>query len=111
MFKVPAQWRELTIVHEATGEPEKVRVRIAGVGSRYKTDDVKKLVGGAADYGCAQYFMGFGWVNAPSPCLYRGRLVSETTFAFLENTFRSRMRQTGEVRYSVDATGVPRFCL
>jgi hypothetical protein len=84
MFKVPAQWRELTIVHEATGEPEKVRVRIAGVGSRYKTDDVKKLVGGAADYLVAHSILwDSAWVNAPSPCLYSGvGWYTETTFRF-----------------------------
>ena len=88
MFKVPAQWRELTIVHEATGEPEKVRVRIAGVGSRYKTDDVKKLVGGAADYLVAHSILwDSAWVNAPSPCLYSGvGWYTETTFRFFWKT-------------------------
>ena len=88
MFKVPAQWRELTIVHEATGEPETVRVRIAGVGSRYKTDDVKQLVGGAADYLVAHSILwDSAWVNAPSPCLYSGvGWYTETTFRFFWKT-------------------------
>eukprot|EP01030_Chromulinospumella_sphaerica_P005960 gene5960-5829_t len=45
MIKVPAQWRELTVIHETTGEPETVKVRIAGFGSAYVTDDVIQLVG------------------------------------------------------------------
>lgn len=49
-FKVPAQWREFSVVHEATGEPETVKVRIAGLGSQYVTEDVVRLVGGVSDY-------------------------------------------------------------
>lgn len=73
MLKVPAQWRELTVIHETTGEPETVKVRIAGIGSRYVTEDVISLVGGGDDYRVAHnQLWGFSWVNAPSPCLYSG---------------------------------------
>lgn len=53
MLKAPAQWRELTVVHETTGEPETVKVRIVGIGSRYVTEDVISLVGGGDDYRAA----------------------------------------------------------
>lgn len=45
-LKVPAQWRELTVRH-VSGHLEKVKVRITGVGSKYVTEDVIKLVGGS----------------------------------------------------------------
>jgi hypothetical protein len=73
MLKVPAQWRELTVHHETTGDPQKVRVRIAGIGSRAVTDDVKELVGGADDYQIAHNRLwGSSWVYAPSPCQNSG---------------------------------------
>ncbi|MHC8331547.1 hypothetical protein [Pseudomonas sp. LB3P25] len=73
MIKVPAMWRELTVFHETTGEPETVKVRIAGLGSNYETDDVIELVGGAENHGVAhQQLWGSRWVNAPAPCLYSG---------------------------------------
>jgi hypothetical protein len=72
-FQVPTQWRELTVYHESTREPETVRVRIVGIGSRYVTEDVMKLVGGADDYRLAHNLLwGSSWVNAPAPCQYSG---------------------------------------
>ncbi|MHA3736447.1 hypothetical protein ACXR0M_12310 [Pseudomonas sp. Eth.TT006] len=72
LFKVPAQWRELSVRHD-TGTTEVVKVRIVGVGSRYVTDDVMQLVGGAADYRVAHNLLwGSSWVNTPPPCLYSG---------------------------------------
>ncbi|MFJ4248611.1 hypothetical protein [Pseudomonas sp. NPDC089741] len=88
MFQAPTQWRELTVYHETTREPEKVRVRIVGVGSQVVTDDVIKLVGGAADYRIAHNLLwGSSWVNAPAPCLYSGvGWYGETTYAFFWKT-------------------------
>jgi hypothetical protein len=81
MLKVPAQWRELTVFHETTREPERVRVRIAGIGSRAVTDDVKQLVGGADDYRIAHNMLwGLSWVNAPSPCQTSGNGFYDTTW-------------------------------
>jgi len=72
-IKVPAQWRDLPVVHETTGESETVRVRIAGIGSLYVTEDVISLVGGGSDYVLAHnQLWGASWVNAPVPCLYSG---------------------------------------
>ncbi|SMQ30980.1 hypothetical protein SAMN04488483_5878 [Pseudomonas helmanticensis] len=95
MFQAPTQWRELTVYHETTREPEKVRVRIVGVGSKVVTDDVINLVGGAADYRIAHNLLwGSSWVNAPAPCLYSGvGWYTHDTYAFfLENPVKHRMR-------------------
>jgi hypothetical protein len=88
MLKAPAQWRELTVYHETTREPEKVRVRIAGIGSQVATDDVMTLVGGAADYRIAHNLLwGLSWVNAPSPCVYSGvGWYTSTTYDFFWQT-------------------------
>ena len=73
MLKVPAQWRDLTVVHDTTGEPEMVKVRIAGIGSTYVTEDVMGLVGEAANPTVAHNKLwGNSWVNAPLPCHYSG---------------------------------------
>lgn len=72
MLKVPAQWRELTVRHES-GSIETVKVRITGVGSKFVTEDVMELVGGAADYRIAHNLLwGSSWVYSPQPCLYSG---------------------------------------
>lgn len=88
MLKAPAQWRELTVYHEATREPEKVRVRVVGIGSRSVTDDVMQLVGGADDYRIAHNLLwGSSWVYAPPPCLYSGvGWYTTTTYDFFWKT-------------------------
>lgn len=35
MFKVPSEWRAFDVVHEHTGKPERVEIRIAGVGAAW----------------------------------------------------------------------------
>ena len=87
-FKVPAQWRELSVVHETTGEPETVKVRIAGLGSQYVTEDVLSLVGGGSSYVFAHaQLWGASWVYAPAPCLYSGvGLVGSNNYAFFWKT-------------------------
>lgn len=73
MFKVPAQWRDLTVHHERTGEAETVRVRIAGLGSRYVTDTVTTIVGPTDTPRDAHWKLWDGtWVNTPPPCTYSG---------------------------------------
>jgi hypothetical protein len=72
-FQVPVQWRELTVYHETTHEPKIVKVRIVGIGSRYVTDKVMKLVEGAEDDRSAHNLLwGLSWVYAPEPCQYSG---------------------------------------
>jgi hypothetical protein len=88
MLKAPAQWRELTVYHETTREPERVRVRVAGIGSKLVTDDVMQLVGGADDYRQAHNLLwGSSWVNSPPPCLYSGvGWYGTTTYNFFWKT-------------------------
>jgi hypothetical protein len=72
-LKVPANWRELTVRHAVTGESEVVKVRIVGVGSVYKTEDVMELVGHHDNYREAHWALWDGtWVNTPAPCLNSG---------------------------------------
>lgn len=101
-FQVPTQWRELTVYHETTREPETVRVRIVGIGSRYVTEDVMKLVGGAADYRIAHNLLwGSSWVNAPAPCLYSGvGFYSTNSYAFFWKT-PSATACTKQARFDV----------
>ncbi|NBB66243.1 hypothetical protein GVN18_44095, partial [Pseudomonas sp. ODNR1LW] len=89
-IKVPAQWRTLTVIHEATGEQEDVQVRIAGFGSAAESDDVIKLVGGGNDYRLAHnQLWGSSWVYAPAPCGYSGMgFFSPTRYRFFWRTPR-----------------------
>jgi hypothetical protein len=89
MLKVPAQWRELTVRHQATAKMETVRVRIVGVGSRYVTEDVMQLIGESHDdYRLAHNRLwGQSWVNSPAPCLYSGvGYFSRNYYAFFWKT-------------------------
>ncbi|WP_150804015.1 hypothetical protein [Pseudomonas fluorescens] len=76
-FKVPANWRALTVRNLATGEHEVVEIRIAGFGSEYTLSDTAiNIVGGAENAGEAHRKLWGGglsdWVNAPAPCLSVG---------------------------------------
>ncbi|EJN22447.1 hypothetical protein PMI36_03145 [Pseudomonas sp. GM79] len=88
MLTVPSQWRDLTVYHESTHEPETVRVRIAGIGSRYVTQDVMQLVGGADNYTLAHGLLwGASWVYAPAPCVYSGvGLLTNISYKFFWKT-------------------------
>ena len=72
-FKVPAQWRDLSVRHES-GAVETVRMRITGVGSAYVTEDVRKLTGDTNDDSRIAHNLLWGqsWVYAPPPCIYSG---------------------------------------
>lgn len=81
MLKAPANWRDLTVIHESTGDPQRIRIRIAGIGTRAVTDDVKELVGGAEDYRIAHNRLwGSSWVYAPPPCDYTGSGFYNTNY-------------------------------
>lgn len=88
MFRVPAQWRDLTVYHERTGEAETVKVRIVGLGSRYVTEDIMSLVGPTDNYRDAHYKLWDGsWVNTPPPCRYSGvGAYSSTYYRFFWKT-------------------------
>ena len=74
MFKLPAQWRDLTVTHEKTGHQQTVRVRIKGFGSQYQTvGPIADLVGGGVSpLEAHRKLWGDTWVNAPLPCMYSG---------------------------------------
>ncbi|MGF6152146.1 hypothetical protein [Pseudomonas fluorescens] len=61
MFKVPSYWKEVTVIHDGTGQPETVKMRINGIGAAYTIKDPLPV-------GIWQST----WVNAPPPCLYGG---------------------------------------
>jgi hypothetical protein len=61
MFRVPSNWKDVTVVHEATGEPETVKIRINGIGAAYTIKT--PLPGGV---------WRSSWVYAPAPCTYGG---------------------------------------
>lgn len=61
MFRVPSYWKDVTVIHEATGEPETVKIRINGIGAAYTIKT--PLPGGVWQS---------TWVYAPAPCTYGG---------------------------------------
>jgi hypothetical protein len=88
MFKVPAVWRDLTVIHAGTGETKALKVRIAGLGSTYLTEDIMKLVGPTETYRDAHWKLWDGtWVNTPAPCLNSGvGAIWENAYKFFWKT-------------------------
>ena len=84
MFKVPAQWREVTVYHRESGSQEKVKIKISGIGATYVTPDVRELTGG---YGHSYLWRGGGWGIAAKPCLdSRYYKETATTYDFFWKT-------------------------
>ena len=73
-LKVPANWRQLTVVNQVTRETETVDVRIVGIGSKYVLSDTAANLVGVSDAleGHQKLWTSSSWVYAPSPCLYSG---------------------------------------
>lgn len=90
MIKAPRKWRELTVLHSATGQLHKVKVRISGIGSTYRTSAVRELVGlpdATNIQAHAALWVGSGWNYAPSPCAYSGMgLATPTDYVFFWKT-------------------------
>lgn len=64
MFKVPSEWRDVTVNHVVTGKSETVRMRIAGIGGRWDLplgSNHSLWERGA-----------LGWVYPAAPCLGTG---------------------------------------
>ncbi|MFJ2691273.1 hypothetical protein [Pseudomonas sp. NPDC087336] len=61
MFRVPSYWKDVTVIHEATGESETVKMRVNGIGAAYT---IKKPL----PVGIWQS----SWVYPPAPCTYGG---------------------------------------
>lgn len=73
-LKVPANWRQLTVINQVTQETETVEVRIIGIGSRFFLSDSAANLVGVSDIleGHQKLWTGSSWVYAPSPCQYSG---------------------------------------
>ncbi|MCU7251817.1 hypothetical protein [Pseudomonas koreensis] len=73
-LKVPANWRQLTVTNQATGESETVEIRITGIGSQYILPQSAASLVGVTDIleGHRQLWTNNSWVNAPAPCGYSG---------------------------------------
>jgi hypothetical protein len=61
MFRVPSYWKDITVLHEQTGEAETVRMRVNGIGAAYTNNS-------PLPEGVWQS----PWVYAPGPCQYGG---------------------------------------
>ncbi|WP_192558905.1 hypothetical protein [Pseudomonas allokribbensis] len=70
MFKMPAQWRSLTVRNIVTGEAETVEMRIGGFGTRYVlSDTASNLTGVSGDYEAHHaLWVRAGWNSPPRPC-------------------------------------------
>lgn len=89
MFKVPANWRRLTVTNRQTGSVETVEVRIAGIGSNYVLSDTAANLTGASNApdGHNALWKGYGWVNPAPPCETTGvGFLGASTYAFFWKT-------------------------
>lgn len=84
MFKVPAQWRTVTVTHAITGESSVVEMRVAGIGAQYRDLDVTALTGVPNVNVAHGLLWGSAWNEAPSPCRSSGlgAGVSAVTYSF-----------------------------
>nr|WP_259740249.1 hypothetical protein [Pseudomonas brassicacearum] len=88
MFKVPAQWKTLTVTkmegeHSGGSETVEMKVRIAGIGTRYRLSDTASNLVGRPDSDHRLLWSGQSWAEPSSPC----RRTSTSTFTPTE--FRS----------------------
>ncbi|MBV4477096.1 hypothetical protein [Pseudomonas botevensis] len=84
-LKVPANWRQLTVTNQVTGESETVEVRIIGVGSRYVLSQSAASLVGVTNIleGHQKLWTNSSWVYAPAPCSYSGvGFYSPETYRF-----------------------------
>ena len=73
MFKVPTQWKTLTVTkmegeHSGGRETAEVKVRIAGIGTRYRLSDTASNLVGRLDGEHNLLWSGRNWLAAPLPC-------------------------------------------
>lgn len=69
MARVPSQWRDVEVTHE-TGEKQRLKVRIAGIGHESLLPvSVGQITGTAGPAGWEKLWRGGSWMYAPSPCL------------------------------------------
>ncbi len=77
MYRVPSEWRNLTVTHVATGETQSVELRIAGVGTNWAMPRPPGVSAWAAPGVSWQS----RWTTAPAPCTSSGFLVADTSAA------------------------------
>ncbi|MNK85519.1 hypothetical protein D3C87_1054030 [compost metagenome] len=73
MFKVPADWKTFTVTKVSGGgsvasETVEMKVRIAGVGARYRLSDTASNLVGRPDSDHELLWSRQPWITAPSPC-------------------------------------------
>lgn len=73
-FKVPSDWRRLTVRNVLTEKTETVEVRITGIGSQYLLSDSAANLVGVSDHllGHQKLWNTSSWVYAAPPCVYSG---------------------------------------
>lgn len=73
-LKVPANWRQLTVVNQVTQETEIVEVRIIGIGSHFVLSDTAANLVGVPDNLDAhnKLWTTQNWAQAPAPCRISG---------------------------------------
>ncbi|CRM15156.1 MULTISPECIES: hypothetical protein [Pseudomonas] len=74
MWKVPSDWRDVTVTHRGTGKTEVVQMRIAGIGHRWNS-----LPQGVTAWHPTNWVA--LWREAPSPCQGVGYATGFTHYA------------------------------
>ncbi|MGF6489933.1 hypothetical protein [Pseudomonas frederiksbergensis] len=102
-FFMPVTWRTLTVFHEATGEPQALRVRISGFGTRVVSPPVLDLVDQDVTLPEAHDLLwGTGWVYAPRPCESSGLSgYGPDSYNFFWKTTTTQGHCTKYARYNV----------
>jgi hypothetical protein len=72
MFKVPAEWRTITVTkvegEGSVGESAQMKVRIAGIGTKYRLSDTATNLVGRPDFNQNLLWGGQGWLEPLPPC-------------------------------------------
>ena len=103
-FYLPSNWRSLTVFHETTGEPQTLRVRISGVGTRVRSPNVLELVDQDVSLPQAHDLLwtSGGWLFAPPPCVSSGlSSYGADWYNFFWKTTTTRGHCTKYARYDV----------
>ncbi|MGL6247100.1 hypothetical protein [Pseudomonas sp.] len=102
MFRLPSSWKEVTVIHDETGEPEIVKMRISGLGAAYTLKEPlvpahwsphwgypdPPCVSGGTSYGTAHYFAFFWRVPADGGvCSKQAQLPITLDYGFAYENF------------------------
>jgi hypothetical protein len=102
-FFMPVTWRNLTVFHETTGEPQTLKVRISGFGTRVRSPNVLELVDQDVTLPQAHDLLwGTGWLYAPLPCLGSGlSAYGADSYVFFWKTTTTQGHCAKYARYDV----------